>query len=161
MSRSSIPPRPRLSLPLLSRDPPSPIAAEGSHARVRARLAVPAEDQGCCVRGSRRRRRQHSSSSASSRRWLLTPRLLAAGRPAEPDTLRGSPLSTLPETSLRSSSGRGAVGACAEPPPPRPRPASPRATAARYRRRRCACCSSPSPLQCEGLEDGRLAELRG
>lgn len=114
------------------------------------------------VRSSRRCSRWYSSSAAS-RRWLVSP-AVAGGRAAGPGAPRSLSLTTVPASSRRSSSGRGAVGACAEPPPPRPRPASTRAAAAardRRRRRRCACCSSPSPLQCEGLEDGRLAELRG
>lgn len=117
------------------------------------------ELKGAAVRRSSRlqhRCRPHSRSAAAGGSFRG-----AGGRTGRPGALRRLSLLVVPASSLSSSSGRGAVGACAEPPPPRPRPAPPRAAAARCRRRRCACCSSPSPLQCEGLEDGRLAELRG
>lgn len=160
MYRSGIPPRPRLSL-LPFRDPPSRGTAEGSHARARARPAVTAENW------ERRAEEQPPLLPPRAQPLRSLPPLgsqpRGCGRAAGPGALHSLLLAAVPASSHRSSSGRGAVGACAEPPPPRPRPASPRATATRYRRRRrrCACCSSPSPLQCEGLEDGRLAELRG
>lgn len=134
-----IPPRPRLSSPAL----PGTLAgcaAEGSHAR--ARTSPPAAES-----FSSRGESQPSPAllPASFRRRLLSPAAAAARR----TPLRVlSPPAAVPR--------RGAVGACAEPPPPRPRPASVAAAAAA-----AAPLLLPSPLQCEGLEDGRLAELRG
>lgn len=136
-------PPPRLPRP--SRDPRRPRC--GRIARTRAHVPLAAEKRG-------------SRSERIGRRQPRCPRRSAAAaagsRAPRPRPPRRAPLrvQSPPAHPLAAAPRRGAVGACAEPPPPRPRPASAAAAAA-------APLLLPSPLQCEGLEDGRLAELRG
>lgn len=126
----------------------------GRIARTRARPSVAAGKGRASGRTSRRLRPRRSSAS---RRRVVGPAVRAGGRRAARSSPGPSPPSPRPPTAGPGEGGGRCLRRAASSPPP-PRLPSPRA---RRRRRRCACCSSPSPLQCEGLEDGRLAELRG